>query len=248
MNTPSSCSNSWILLMCIPFYRGFEFLFLQMWLVKGLSSAQLAGQWDVCIHGSKGLAGALVRVWIQPITAMPGEWFIPCSLTVWAGLSVAVWPSCLRHCFSSSKPAVLSHHNTYLLILWCKAQHKHDLRMCCWGSGNQPFSAVCLPGKLKYPTQKKPPTSQRRSRQGCETIFQLEGKEPPVCILPALCRESAGGFCLRTPLPCPNPGSALPPVPAVTQPVTSAQRAAHMKTTLKVPRRTAFVFDALRFP
>lgn len=33
-------------------------------------------------------------------------------------------------------------------------------------------------------------------------------------------------------------------MPAVIQPVTSAQRAADMKATLKAPRRTAFVFDA----
>lgn len=96
--------------------------------------------------------------------------------------------------------------------------------------------------KTEIPHKKN--TCQRRSKQRCKTTFQLRARSLPVCILPALCRESACGCCPRTPPHCPDPGSAHPPVPAVIQPVTSAQRAAHMKATLKVPTRTAFVFDA----
>lgn len=115
------------------------------------------------------------------------------------------------------------------------------LRVFCRGSWNQPLSGVCLPGKLKCPTKKHIPEKRQARLWG---NVSAEGKEPPVCILPALCKEGACGCCLRTPPHCPNPGSAHPSVPAVIQPATSAQRAADMKATLKVPRRTVFVFDA----
>lgn len=107
--------------------------------------------------------------------------------------------------------------------------------MCYQGSGLPPCLGVCLPGTPKYP---KPAPIDGACR------VWGQGREHPACILPALCRISACSCYPRTPMHYLDSRSARPSLPAVIQPVTSAQRWADIKATLKVPTRTAFVFDA----
>lgn len=109
-------------------------------------------------------------------------------------------------------------------------------KMCYQGSDIQPCHSVCLPGAPKYPK----PAPIDGAWRGLGQSFQLRARSIP----PAPCGESACSCYPRTPTRYLDSRSARLSVPAVIQPVTLAQRWVDIKATLKVPRRTAFVFDA----